>query len=288
MKGHIADVENQIEKIADVFQNALYISSGQAMDIPAYLVNVDAEFRSVAYEGIAMRAAMKDFSNRTLYAWSAFLDVSHLVYQSHICIGLGWAIAKQRLTSLDILSDLTSLMLFRVADGHGFYDGMFKLSGTQQAAERPSIIHHSYDKAYDQGIGRSLWYSCKGDIRKIQQYVNAFAVGRHADLWRGIGLACAFVGGHTVPMLQMLYNSAAQYRIQLAIGSALVTRARIQTNTLNNSLEQICQCWCNLQAHQIMSITEAAGEKNVSDYRVWLAHIEKALAEVSVSADMMS
>src|SRR5258706_8350235 len=152
-----------MEKIGYVFQQALYISTEKdALGIGEHLENVDLEFRAVAYEGIAMGLASKDLAGGALKLWHSFMRNSDLNYSPHVHVGLGWAIAKKKLSSLVLLETFEPLMLYRVLDGCGYYNGMFRQIQTIINAERPPNLQAKDFEAFDQGVGRSIWYISKG------------------------------------------------------------------------------------------------------------------------------
>src|SRR6478609_9132023 len=200
-------VENQLERIQNVFQQALYISTEKGdLVIQEHLKNIDQEFRAVAFEGVAMGLATKDFSDGTLQRWRSFMRASDQSYTPHVHVGLGWAIAKRKLSSLFFLDTLNSLMLYRVLDGCGCYDGIFKQIQTIHNKVRPEYIEADNVDAYDQGIGRSMWSICKGDSEKISNLIQGFPPLRQPDLWRGVGIACSFVGGCSESTLNALFS----------------------------------------------------------------------------------
>jgi enediyne biosynthesis protein E3 len=277
-----SDVLHQMEKIKDIFQHALYISTEhQDRELATYLKTVDLEFRAVAYEGIAMGLALTDLETGTLQQWRSFTRTSSAVYLPHIHVGLGWAVAKQRVPSLAFIDPLDPIMQFRVADGCGYYDGTFRKLQTITKKERSNAIEPKDFQAYDQGVGRSLWYLYKGNNDLVNSAIQQFADARRADLWRGVGIACSFVGGCDERSLRDLQDLAASDKRQLAIGAAFTARARIQTNSVTNSSKLACRVWGNLSVERAMQLTEAtqpsatgAGDEV---YKIWVSQLESEL-----------
>lgn len=272
------DVVHQMEKIRHIFQQALYISTDQeTLDATKHINSIDPEFRAIAYEGIAMGFALKDFAVGTLHQWRAFMRNSNPSYVPHVHVGLGWAIAKQRIPSLSFIDPFDRLMLFRVVDGCGYYDGTFRHQNTIINKERSTAIESKNFSAYDQGVGRSIWYHSKGNSAQAASVINGFDKARHADLWRGIGIACSFVGGFDKQMLRDLMTQASVHHRQLVIGAAFTARARIQTNSVTNDAELACRIWGNLSANEAMVLTietepDPAIHENV--YQTWVSKLE--------------
>lgn len=128
---------------------------------------------------------------------------------------------------------------------------------------------------YDQGIGRSMWYSEKADIHKVCSKIETFAGSRHADLWRGIGTAVAYVGGCTDEDLKMLMQLSATNGIQLAHGAALAARSRMKANTLTADTGHCARLWLNLTAGE-------SGVNNMPGDDIYIgriSQIEKTLSD---------
>jgi enediyne biosynthesis protein E3 len=267
-----SDVAQRMEKIKFVFQHALTFSSNDDLALDTYLKEADADFRAVAYEGVAMGLALRDFEEGVLNQWRAFMRRSDPVYQPHVHVGLGWAIAKQQIPSLLFLSSLPPAMLFRVFDGYGYYDGTLRQRQSIQNKVRPEVASE-YAAAYDQGLGRSLWYQTKGAPQKTGDLVSAFPPERHAALWRGVGIACAFVGGSDEDTLNTLADFSAHARKHLALGVATATMARFLTNTFSADTELACQILCGQSAEKTIALFKEAESSSETD--TYTAYVDK-------------
>jgi hypothetical protein len=172
-------------------------------------------------------------------------------------------------------------MYARVLDGHGYYDGTFRQVRSVGSKERPDCIQQKDFSAYDQGLGRSLWYSNKGDIQKIKNTIQSFPADRQKHLWRGIGIASVFVGKCDATSLQMLMESAGNYKIQLAIGASIVAKARTETKTFTQDVENACRIWCTIsadQARKLVAHAELINEDQEDAYNLWLNSLEAELS----------
>jgi enediyne biosynthesis protein E3 len=283
MNGQI-EVERRMEKIREIFQYAMHISAEQE-DLKLFgeqVENTENEFRSIAYEGVSMALALKDFSvSNTLNHWRLFMEGPGVKHAVHVHAGLGWAIAQQRISILPIIETLDPLMWFRVLDGYGYYDGIFRQRKTIGDHRIPPDFDNSFLQGYDQGVGRSLWYICKGDTSKIPGLVAGFSSSRHKDLWRGIGTACVYVGGSDENMLRELLTSAEGHHAQLSVGAALVSRTRRDTKTPTPDIELACRMWCNCSAEEAILVTvKTEPSKTIHPGDVcssWLSHIKEEL-----------
>ena len=110
-------------------------------------------------------------------------------------IGLGWAFAKTEISPTPYLESLHRVMNRMVFDGMGYYYGLFKGRKTVKNQLIPEGIEEQELHGFDQGLGRRLWYISKGEVNELVQLIQPFHFSRHADLWRGVGIACGYVGG---------------------------------------------------------------------------------------------
>lgn len=250
-------IASKIESIFAIFQMAQQdaCSIDDVDELIKKLETTETEFLSVAYEGAAMELALKDFSEGdNITKWNALLEKS----KKHACqiyIGMGWAIAKEQRKSLPFIESLNSNMLYRIWDGCGYYDGIFRQRQVIKGQIRLEYIEEKNYSAYDEGLGRSIWYLNKGDVAKVSEMIQNFSSARHSDLWRGIGIACSYVGGFDEQTLNSLVPSAGQYSSQLGIGAAMVAKSRIDADSLTNEIELACSVFNQLTAEEAMKIT---------------------------------
>jgi enediyne biosynthesis protein E3 len=244
-------------------------------DMPAlieYLENTEKEFSSIAYESASMVIALKDFESDTFpQEWLLFANGPAAAHQAQVYVGLGWAIAKFNFPFLTAVEKLYSKFYIRIADGCGYYDGSFKYRQTVTNQKLPVYLPTAAMPMYDQGIGRSIWYTEKADIHKICSKIESFAPGRHADLWRGVGIAVAYVGGCDDKDLKTLFEYASTNCFQLACGAALAARSRIMANTMTADTNRCSRFWFAITAN-------ASGIANEDVYCNWIKQIEERLA----------
>lgn len=275
-------IENKMHSIRTIFQDARDFAMGEEnIDaIVKQLSQQDSDFNSVAYEGASMSLALKDFTdNNTLKRWDALLNVSE-AHAGQIHIGLGWAIAKSKPADLSFMETINPKFRFRVWDGCGYYDGLFLQRQPIKNHLRADYITEKEFSAYDEGIGRSLWYACKGDVDLLPEMIQPFASARHSDLWRGIGIACSYVGGCDESSLKKLLSLANEHRIQLSIAAAMVAKSRTHANRITKDIELACNVWCHLSVHDAMQLTVKA-DSTFESFTKWLATMETAITNTS-------
>lgn len=250
-------VASNIETIFAIFQMAQESASTieDVNELIKKLEETPIEFLSVAYEGAAMELALKDFSEGDkIERWKALLEKS----KKHACqiyIGMGWAIAKEKRFPITFLEQLNYNMQYRIWDGCGYYDGIFRQRHVIKGQSRFDYIEEKNFQAYDEGLGRSLWYLCKGDVNKATEMIQTFSEERHSDLWRGVGIACSYVGGFDEQTLSALQLATGKHKTQLGIGAAMVAKSRIDADCLTNEIEFACTTFNHLTADESLKIT---------------------------------
>jgi hypothetical protein len=276
----------RMEKIRAIFQYAMSVTIHEE-DINVVeqeLSTIDNEFRSVAYEAAAMNIALKDIStNNKFRHWQSFMRLQGIKHLTQVHIGLGWAMAQQQFPVLPFIEILEPLMQCRMIDGYGYYEGAFRKRKALEEKKVPQEIPTKFLAAYDQGLGRSIWYICKADCEKLAELVSAFPYSRQKDLWRGIGTACVYVGGFDESLLRQLEAAASVHRIQLSIGASLVARTRTEADSHSIYTDMACRAWCECSeemASEITTNTIPQVEANPDPCAVWLSNIKEAFLSV--------
>ena len=243
------------------------------------LNSYEDKIRGFAFEGAAMGLSLSDFfvrGRRTRLEDLRQLSECH-TYMVHV--GLGWTVAFCRIPIEKVLRFTDPLLGWLVVDGCGFYYGFFhgkKCLDNQQVPRRFLLGYAS--RAFDQGLGRSLWFAHQADVAKIHKTISSFAVHRQSDLWSGIGLACSYAGGINLASLERLLEVAREFRLELAQGAAFAAQARRRAHTPAQHTEIACEVFCKMSSEKAAMITERCRD-NVSAqsfepaYEVWRGRI---------------
>jgi len=173
------------------------------------------EFRSFAYEGAGMGLALLDSlhegKEETLFS---FVNGPGVPYPSGVFIGIGLALARLGQNPLPMLGRYEPPLRWRILDGFGFYLGMTEQHYAQGSAA-PSDLVGSAQRVFDQGLGRSFWFSHGCEADKIKTTIDVFSASRHADLWRGVGVGvgvgCRMAGGASKSQVRVLKAAAAEH-----------------------------------------------------------------------------
>lgn len=240
--------------------------------------------RGFAYEGAAMAVALLDallpFRPAQFAAFVTGPAARH-VYMAHV--GAGWALARLPVFARGrILRQLDPLYRWLAFDGYGFHQGYFAGAsgfGREQAPQAPAIYA---GRAFDQGLGRALWFVAGAEADGIADRIAQVAAARRADLWSGIGLAAAYAGGMERPELATLAERAAGFRAHLAQGAAFAAKARGRAGNPADHTDEACRLLAGCTADTAAAVTDEAltglpRDEAGETYEIWRARIRAAL-----------
>jgi enediyne biosynthesis protein E3 len=225
----------------------------------------DVAFRGFAYEGAGMGMAMIDYtslSNQNLF--QQFVDRSPN-YSSLPYIGAGFAIAVLKRDLNRSLSIMDPMQRWWAIDGYGFYNGVFHRKQSIEKQKVSRQITGYAQRAFDRGLGRSIWFLFSGDIDGIVQRLAAFPESRRADLWAGIGVASTYAGGVDRATLEKVKAAAGIYASYLPLGSSLAANARYQANNIVEHNNLACSVYCGMSAESAAKLTLAVEQEQLID-----------------------
>lgn len=253
----------------------------------------EAELRGFAFEGAAMGLTLLDhvslWNGKRLQAFLNGPGAAH-VYMAHV--GAGWALARLpwlRRRAEQYLTRLDPLLCWLVVDGYGFHEGYFNWRRAIERQVIPTQLQGYARRVFDQGLGRSLWFVEGADVLRISSTVASFEPGRHADLWSGVGLACAYAGGVDEGSIEAMRITAQPFTPQLAQGAAFAAKVRQRANNPAVHTEMACRILCGVSAEAAALITEVALEELQGDgeepaYEVWRRRVQTQFGMEPVTA----
>ncbi len=269
-------VRLRLEHVGETFLEGYHAAlQDQGMnELAARLSQVDLEFRGFAFEGAAMALDLLD----QLTPWKAQRLPALLsgpgsphVYMVHV--GMGWSLARWPWRLERRLSRLDPLLRWLALDGYGFHEGYFHWPRYSDGIRRPDRLTGYALRAFDQGLGRSMWFVGGADPDWIAGAIAGLPGSRHADLWSGVGLACAYAGGADTREIRRLRLAAADHYAHLAQGAVFAAGARSRAANPAEHTELACQLICGLSAAKAAAISEEtrlhAREGSQLAYEVW-------------------
>ncbi|OKK14340.1 enediyne biosynthesis protein [Streptomyces sp. CB00455] len=255
---------------------------------------VDPEVQGFAYEGATMACAIRDTmgpgrGHRTR-------DLLQGGGKRHIFlnyIGIGFAMAKlPRPLWKKLVPDLNEpeyypAMSWLCVDGYGFDRAYFDTERWVggQRLDTPYLWDGDADyfqRAFDQGVGRALWFIHGGHVAHVSAAVRAFAAQRQGDLWSGVGLAATFAGGTTAADRAALRDEAGEDRDHLAQGSVFATKARHHAGFVPEHSRAAAEAFTGLGVEAVARLADDtaanAPEAGVGPaYEVWRRNVRAQL-----------
>jgi hypothetical protein len=274
----------RLELIGVVFLRGyqLALEETDPRGLAARLNQLDAESRGFAFEGAAMALALLDLMTPwKKHRWLYFMQsggAKH-IYMSYV--GVGWALARlQRWRAVDHPQLTDPLLRWLAMDGYGFHEGYFHWPKFIRNRALPGRLSGYSRRVFDQGLGRSLWFVNGADVQRIAATIATFPVTRRADLWSGVGLACAYAGGVDQSALTAMRAAAAPlYQAQLAQGVSFAAKTRQRAGNLAEHTEMACRILCGISAAEAALVTDHALKNLPYDcelpaYEIWRQRIQ--------------
>jgi hypothetical protein len=172
-------------------------------------------------------------------------------------------------------------------DGYGFHQGFFHWPQSVEAQEVPRRLRGYARRAFDLGLGRSLWFVDGADVQLVPRTIARFPESRQADLWSGLGLAVGYAGGRPKSDLEELGRAAERFLPQLRQGVAFAAGARDRAGNLVPHSELAARVLCDRGAKEIAELTDTLRPASHPEelgverpaFEEWRLKIQQELAE---------
>ena len=282
-------VGERLEAIGSTFIGGYHaaLESRDESDLAARLEETEAERRGFAFEGAAMGLLLLDaLTPWARGRWRRFADGpgAHHIYMVHV--GAGWALARLPGGFRRSWLPFDPLLSWLAYDGYGFHEGYFHRESRVIERAVPASLEGYALRAFDQGLGRSLWFGEGADPMRIAAAISAFAPQRRADLWGGAGLAAAYAGGVSSATLESLRNLAGAFAPHVAQGAAFAAKARERAANPAPHTALACRVLCGIEAGEAARLTDDALEALPGDgatpaFETWRARVRERLARAT-------
>lgn len=239
--------------------------------------------RSFAFEGAAMALGLQDLLTLTPWSgsrWRSLLEGAGAAHIYLLYVGFGWAMRRSPLPPWRLFGALDPLLRWLAYDGYGFHEGYFCPERFVRRQAAPTRLRSYELRAFDQGLGRSLWFVDGADVHRIAADVNAFSAERRPDLWSGVGLAVAFAGGASPGDFLELRREAGRHAEHVRQGVAFAAEAHSRAGSVPEHTEESCRELCGCSSTELVQLVnnertslpqtvESGGEL----YEVWRERI---------------
>lgn len=201
-------------------------------------------------------------------------------YLAHV--GAGWAAARLHCPPSVVLSRLDPLLGWLAVDGYGFHEGFFRADYVIARRCVPWRLTGYTLRAFDQGVGRSLWFNDGADAARIAASIARFTPERRGDLWSGVALAASYAGGVGVDALRRLRHEARGYERDIAQGAAFAVAARHRGNNGDRDTDEACEVFTGAKPGHVAGLVlalqprEADGD-GAGAYERWRTQVRLSL-----------
>jgi len=304
-----AAVREHLERVGESFVFGYHAALQDARSSPLAkrLEDCPVAHRGFAYEGAAMALAILD----RMTPWNRgrvqrFLDGpggDHL-YMVHV--GVGWAMARLRKGGRRTIASLDPLLRWLAWDGYGFHEMYFHGGGGHREDTAHRAVAHMIDlrpawlegyegRAFDQGVGRCLWFVGGAQPERIVAMMEGFPANRRSDLMSGVGLAATYAGGGQDGAVEQLARMTGKYRAELALGAAFAAKARLRSGHVPAHTDDACAILCGISVAEAGRVTDDAlldlpidehssGSASANPYETWRGRIRAQFAREAVSS----
>ena len=226
----------------------------------------DINLRGFAYEGVGMGLIMIDYTSFGGESkFQKFVD-QNLNYTSLAHIGAGFAISVLNRNIEKSLAPMDPMQRWWAMDGYGFYNGVFKWKQSVQKQIVPRKVNGYARRAFDRGLGRSIWFLFSADVDRIVEKLQKFPESRRADIWSGIGVASTYAGGVSEETLRNLKAAAGSYTSYVSLGATQAANARYLANNIVEHNNLACSVHCGMSAESAAKMTiEVREQLNIDD-----------------------
>ena len=277
------EIRARLEGVAGRFVEGYHVALEESRldGLTARLDEIPPETAGFAYEGAGMALALLD----TVTPWrrgrlDSFLKGPADPHTYIVHVGAGWILARLPLSPERLLSRFDRVLGWLALDGYGFHEGFFRWPRSVARQEVPSKVRGYARRAFDQGLGRSLWFVEGAGPQRIHGTISAFPAGRQGDLWSGAGLACAYAGGRDRAAVETLLRLAGEHAPQLAQGVGFAASARQRAGNPAPQTELACQTVWGADAATVAEVVFRAGDDLPQDgaepgFEAWRRRIQQ-------------
>ena len=284
-------IQKHLESVGETFVNGYNtaLTSYELNELESSLNKLDPVLRGFGYEGAAMALSLLDritFSPNTRF--SEFLIGPGEKHKYMLHVGAGWAMARLPWGAKQHLESLDPLLRWLALDGYGFHEGYFHWKKYVTHKKRPRQFKGYELRAFDQGLGRSLWFVKGAQPILVAETIRHFDESRQSDLWSGIGLASTYAGGVPIEDIRYLKNASGHFHTSLLQGAAFAAKARDLADNMTKHTEMACMVYMGISSSQaavLCDIAEIDLPQDSKDpaYEIWRQRIQVLAAQKEVA-----
>jgi hypothetical protein len=278
-------IRRRLKEIGDAFL-AGYRAALEEEDpeaLAARLARTDRELWGFAYEGAGLGLSLLD----TLAPWrerrfATFLRGAGAGQPYMLHVGAGWVLARLPVSPDRFLSRFDPILRWMALDGFGFHEAFYHWRRTVERRQLPARLPAHGRRQFDVGVGRRLWLSPEVEAGRLPAIIAGFPDDRQADLWVGVGEACAFAGVRGPEALTGILQAAGRFAPQLGQGAAFAAKVRARGGNPTPHTELACRLFCRMSAAEAAALTDEAlaglpPDGEIPTFEVWRRRIQERL-----------
>lgn len=260
------------------------LAAGHRDEVLQHIHTVAPPLLGFAVEGAAMGCAIADALPFRRPSLAAHLEAfeREFTYLTHV--GAGWAMARVPWRRAAILAPLDPVHQWLAYDGLGFHDTYF-YHRRMLAGWRRRLSGYAA-RAYDQGVGRALWFVGGGSVDVTTDLIGSFAAARHGDLWSGLGLAMAYAGPAGAPDFSLALGNSGEQAAHFGQGVVFACEARARARHIPDHTDLAARTVTGIGADELSALARTtrnglpADNANAPAYEIWRRRVADAFSSM--------
>ncbi len=278
--------EERLESIGKTFLRGynLILSARSLVEFEQAMAQEPVLLRGFFIEGGAMGSALVDsipFRRPMLGKFRARFEER---YPLLVHAGTGLAMSKLSWREKAIVGALDPFYRWLAYDGMGYHNVYFEQDKTLNGPKRKLDGYAS--RAYDQGVGRGIWFVSGADMDKAAALVAGMAADRRADIWSGIGLATCYAGPADENVFLDGYQRAGKHGEWFAQGIAFACCARMSDQSMPDITGDAIRTLWGMEPDGLAALVEklrlhiaAGGRTDRPRYEAWRHSVADAFVQ---------
>ncbi|MDN5899303.1 MAG: DUF1702 family protein [Brachybacterium sp.] len=281
-----------LQSLADGYNASLDAPSLEVL-VPR-LEAIEPALHGFAYEGAAMGLHVLDVLAPGKRRIANLLAGQGGRHKATVYVGVGMAAARLRRRPERMVRDLDPVLGWAAIDGYGFHEGFFARRRAIDNQVIPSHVTEIGRPVYDQGLGRSIWFSSAGQVDLVARIISSFPPYRRGDIWSGAAIACSFAGGADKAALSDVLTSASEHPEQVAWAAATAAWTRALAGNPTEHTDIACGVLAGLDSVTAARLLDGArgqallaaesSDRSWSGYATWRRIATQSLTDHSSRA----
>jgi hypothetical protein len=288
-RGGGEEVRRHLDGAADALLRGfdMALDDDGAEPVAARLAGLPDLVRGFAYEGAGAALTVLDrFLPAPRRRFESLLRGPGAPFAVLLHVGAGLALSRVSRHIEDDIRGMDAEMRWMPLDAYGFERAVFASDRVVSGGQVPPLSGYG-PRAFDQGLGRGLWFRAATGLERIARTIAGLAPQRHADIWSGVGLAAAYAGPNTEASLAALDQAAGPHVPSVRLGVACAAYMRSEGRNPSPHTERAARALCGMpgeraadEARRIQQLLHAQADEAVmaNPYAAFREALQEAVA----------